>query len=382
MAKLFILIIIAALVFLYFPQIQRRVLAGMVLHDLIPQFGSKWLPYFARPVVTEHPVIEVDGIKMETNLFRPNDKEQHAAIVYIHGVNDLGKDDPRLVNLAQTFTRAGYAVIIPGLPDMSPGKLNPQVIPEIEESIKYMSGRKDIVDDKKIGVLGFSIGSGPSMIAVSNINPETTVSFLISFGGYWDLSEVIKFATTGHFSYQGQDHFIEPDSQSRWFFVRYYSDFIENQNDSNVLKQIAAMKIADPNADVSNLADQLSSEGKSIYDLITNTDSVKVNELINNLPEKLKAFITALNPKDQVKTISSDFYIIHSLNDNIIPYTQSLELYDNYKGNAKTELFLLKIFSHVNPVFPKFTPQSIFSDYIPEIYKFWKLIYDLLGYRG
>jgi len=164
--------------------------------------------------------------------------------------------------------------------------------------------------------------------------------------------------------------------------VRYYSDFIENQDDSNLLKQIAERKIADPNADVSNLADQLSSEGKSIYDLITNTEPAKVDELINNLPEKLKAFIIALNPKDQAKTISSDFYIVHSLNDNVIPYTQSLELYDHYKSSTKTDLFLLKIFSHVNPVFPKLSPQSLFSDYIPETYKFWKLIYNLLGYRN
>jgi len=215
MIKLIALIVIFVLIFLYVPQVQRAALAGLVLHDLIPRFNSKWLGYFSKNVIEEHPTIRIGDLAMETNLFRLNDKERHSAIVYVHGVNDLGKDDPRLINLAQTFTRGGYAVIIPGLPDMSPGKLNPQVIPEIEESIKYISGRKDIVDDKKIGVLGFSIGSGPSLIAVSDISAQVPISFLISFGGYWDLSEVIKFATTGHFTYQGQDHFIEPDSQSR-----------------------------------------------------------------------------------------------------------------------------------------------------------------------
>ena len=382
MVKVIILIVIVAIAFLYFPQIQRGILAGMVLHDLVPQFGNPWLGYFSKHVIEEHPNVDVDGIQMQTNLYLPNDNKKHAAIVYIHGVNDLGKDDPRLVNLARTFTRAGYAVIIPGLPDMSPGKLNPQVIPEIEASIRYISGKKDIIDGNKIGVLGFSIGSGPSIIAVSDIHEQTPVSFLISFGGYYDLDEVIKFATTGHFSYLGEDHFIAPDSESRWLFVRYYSDFIENNNDSDILKQIAQAKISDPEADISGLASQLSPEGKSIYDLITNTDPAKVDNLIGNLPQKLQVFITDLNPKDQVSTISSDLYIIHSTNDNVIPYTQSLELYDHYKTGTKTELFLLNIFSHVNPVFPRLTIQSFFREYVPEVYKFWKLIYDLLGYRS
>lgn len=368
------------LVVIFSPLIGRAFLGIAVTHDLMPQTKSKWLNYLSREPIIEHPKISFENGQLETNLYRPGGNEKHAAIVYVHGVNESGKDDPRLDNLAKTFTRAGFAVLVPGLPDMSPGKLNPKVISEIETSLKYIFSRDDIVYPDKIGVLGFSIGSGPAMIAVSRLENQIPIEFFISFGGYHDLKGVIKFSTTGHFSYQGKDYFIEPDYQSRWFFVRYYSDLIQNEEDSLILKQIAQMRISDSKSNVADLANQLSLEGKSIFELVVNTDPVRFDMLTDNLPVALKNFINELNPLLQVKDFSAELFIIHSINDNVIPYAQSLELRDNLKDKTRTNLFLFKIFSHVNPVFPPFNLKNIFADYIPETYKFWKLVYGILGY--
>ncbi|MDI6777760.1 MAG: hypothetical protein QMD77_01055 [Patescibacteria group bacterium] len=351
------------------------------MHDLIPQAHTKWLKYISKNPVVEHPQVDYGNGRMETNFYRPNDRKKHAAVIFVHGVNELGKDDPRIVNLAETFSRVGFAVLVPGLPDMTPGKLNPEVISEIEASLRYIHSRDDVVATDKIGALGFSIGSGPTLIAVSEIEKEFPIKFLVSFGGYHDLKEVISFSTTGHFTYQGQDHYIEPDPTSRWFFVRYYSDFLTNGNDSSILKQIARTKISDPGTDVADLSGQLSPEGIAIFSLLTNTDPAKVSQLISDLPQQLQDFISELNPAEQVKMLKTNLFIVHSVNDNVIPYTQSLELENYLKEKTKTNFFLLSIFSHVNPQFPPLTLKNIFTQYFPETYKFGKLICDILGYQ-
>jgi len=381
MQKPIIFLLIAALLIICLPAVQRGSVALLALHDLVPQFGGKWLPYVSKKIIVEHPQIEIEGEKLETNLYRPGGGKKRTALVCVHGVNELGKDDPRLENLAKTFARAGFVVLVPGLPDMSPGKLNPKVISEIEASIRYISGRADIVRQVKLGIFGFSVGSGPTIIAASRLQNQIPVSFLISFGGYYDIAEVIRYSTTGHFSYQRKDFFIEPDPESRWFFVRYYADFLKNQNDADILRQITQIKISDPGSDVSGLSDRLSPEGKSIFNLLTNADPQRVGELIENLPAELQSFVRGLNPKEQVEQLSANLFIIHSANDNVIPYTQSLELRNYFKGKTHTELFLLNIFSHVNPVLPPFTPGNFFKEYVPETYSFWKLIYEILGYR-
>ena len=381
MLKAVAVIVLVILIIVFSSTIYRAFLSGLVLHDLIPQTHIKWLNYFTRDPIVEHPQIDYGSGKMETNFYRPNDRRKHAAVLFVHGVNELGKDDPRIINLAETFSRAGFAVLVPGLPDMTPGELNSKVISEIEASLKYIRSRDDVVLTNRIGALGFSIGSGPTLIAVSRIENEFPIKFLISFGGYYDLKEVIAFSTTGHFTYQGQDHYIEPDPTSRWFFVRYYSDYLTNGNDSNILKQIAQTKISDPSANVNNLASQLSLEGMVIFTLLTNTDPAKVSQLISDLPQQLQDFISELNPAEQVKMLKTNLFIVHSTNDNVIPYTQSLELENYFKDKTKPNLFLLSIFSHVNPQFSPFTLKNIFTQYIPETYKFWKLIYDVLSYQ-
>lgn len=381
MKKFFLILLILTLLIVFSSQVYRVFLSALVLHDLIPQTKTNWLGYITKNPIVEHPQIDFGNGKMETNLYRPNDRKKHAAIVFVHGVNELGKDDPRIANLAESLTHAGFAVLVPGLPDMSPGELNPAVISEIEASLRYAHSRTDIIQTNRIGALGFSIGSGPTLIAVSKIENEFPISFLISFGGYYDLKEVIAFSTTGHFTYQNQEHYIEPDPTSRWFFVRYYSDFLTNGSDSSILKQIAEIKISDAGADVSNLSSQLSPEGMVIFDLLTNTDPAKVSQLISSLPQQLQDFISELDPAEQVKMLKTNLYIVHSVNDNVIPYTQSLELGDYFRDKTKTNLFLLSIFSHVNPQFPPLTFRNFFTQYIPETYKFWRLIYDILSYQ-
>ena len=379
MLKFVAVAVIIVLVVVFSSQIHRAVLSGLVLHDLVPQTHTKWFNYVTKNPIVEHPQIDYGAGKLETNLYRPADNRKHAAILFVHGINGLGKDDPRIVTLAETLSRSGFAVLVPGLPDMSWGKLNPEAINEIEASLRYIHSRGDIIETNKIGALGFSIGSGPTLIAVSRVENEFPVEFLISFGGYFDLKQVLEFSTTGHFSFQGQDQFIAPDPSSRWFFVSYYANFLTNGNDADLMKQIAQEKAADPSADVSSLSSQLSPEGKSVFDLLTNTDSAKVGQLIGNLPAQLQDFIHQLNPAEQVQSLKTYFYIVHSTNDNVIPYTQSLELNDYFKTKTKTNLFMLNIFSHVNLEFPPLTFKNFFTQYIPEIYKFWKLVYDILS---
>lgn len=381
MLKFVFFVVVILLLLFFYPQIHRAILGGLMLHDLIPQTHTKWLTYFAKNPIEEHPQIAYGAGKLETNLYRPNDKKKHAAILLVHGINGLGKDDPRIISLAQTLARSGFAVLVPGLPDMGWGKLNPEAINEIQASLEYLHSQRDIIKTENIGALGFSIGSGPTLIAASKVEAEFPLKFLISFGGYYDLKQVLEFSTTGHFFYQGQDHFIEPDPASRWFFVSYYAGFLSGGNDSQLLTQIAQTKAANPNADVANLSDLLSVEGKTIFDLLTNADPNQVNLLLNNLPQQLKDFIHELNPAEQVTFLRTNFYIIHSLNDNVIPYTQSLELNDFFKNETKTYLFLLKIFSHVNLELPPATAKNIFSDYIPETFKFWRIMDDILKYQ-
>jgi acetyl esterase/lipase len=379
-----IAIILIPIVFLLVsPFASRGVLAVAVMHDILSSDQkNSWTARISKAPIEQHPTILLGNAQMGSNLYIPSGNSKHAIIVYIHGISPLGKDDPRLDYLARTFSRAGFVVLVPELPDMSPDKLSPDVIGEIEASIQYAYSRSDIVSDKKVGVFGFSIGSGPALIAISRLKPKVPIRFIISFGGYYDLREVITFSTTGKFAYRGQGYFLEPDNQTRWYFVQYYSDYIQNPNDTQILKNIAQAKLADSNTDVSSLVGQLSSEGKAAYDVTANTDPSKAGMLLDNLPDQLKSLINSLDPTEQIQNISGNLYIIHSTNDNVVPYTQSLELYDYFKNKTPSQLVLLSIFSHVNPMLPQLTLANIFTGYIAEFLKFWKLIYELLGYRS
>src|SRR3972149_5887799 len=141
------------------------------------------------------------GREMVATLYRPSRGGSGAGIILVHGVNETGKDDERIVWLADLLARSGFTVLPPGLLGFKTLTVRTSDVEELVASVQYLAGRSGGVGPGGSGLIGFSYGGGPTIIAAADLRVRDHVRFVVSFGGYYDLLNVVTFVTTGHYDH-------------------------------------------------------------------------------------------------------------------------------------------------------------------------------------
>ena len=369
------LLFLAVLAGLFRQEIRTAALSGLIVVDIL-RAGRPPLLRF----VTPQPSVEQvryagGGEEMEADLYLQKDGQPHPGLVLVHGVNEVGKADPRICWAAQILCRAGFAVLVPDFSGFKSLRLRPSDIREIADSFLYLASRGQLVQRDRVGIAGFSYGAGPTLIAGCDPSIRHQVDFLISFGGYYDLRNIIQFATTGHHAYQGESFHRPPNDYTRWIFLRYNLDLLTHDQDRKILERLAGGKGKNEEAD---LLRRLSPEGRAVYRLLNNKDPDQTAGLLSQLPFPLQHTIEILSPCHYLRDLKAYLFLVHGVPDDFIPHTESLYLYDALPDQKRAHLTLLRIFSHVRPSLPRPTLSNLLFIYLPEGAKFYSLIYHLM----
>ncbi len=318
------------------------------------------------------------GRVMTAYLYRPVGVGAETGIVLVHGVNETGKDDPRIIWLAGLFARVGFAVLTPDFQGFKSLTVRTSDVEELVASVQYLASRRAAVRSGQVGLVGFSFGAGPTIIAAADPRVRDDVRFVVSFGGYYDLEDVITFVTTGWYGFEGVHGQMTPNEYTRWIFLRYNLALIPDPKDREVLREIAEAKAKDPAADEARLAGVLHAQGRAVYDLLTNRDPERVPALIAALEPGIRREIAFLSPARVLPALRAKLFLLHSDPDDYIPATESMRLAAALRSRGKVRLVLLRSFAHVRPEFPALTLRDFFGVYLPEGSKIFRVIYDLL----
>jgi len=283
--------------------------------------------------------------------------------------------------LADLLARSGFTVLTPDFLGFKSLTLRTFDVEELVSSIQYLAGRHGDVSGGRVGLIGFSYGAGPTLIAAADGRVRDLVRFVVSFGGYYDLLDVITFVTTGWYAFGDVRGHITPSEYTRWIFLRYNLELISSDHDREVLKRIAEVKAKNPGADVHVAAGTLGSEGRAVYELLVNRDPSRVPALVQALAPRIQAQIRFLSPSRVIHNLRARLFIIQSVPDDFMPMTESLRLADALKSRGHVHLALLTVFHHVQPSFPPLSLDSFFKIYVPEGGKIFALIYDVLRER-
>lgn len=360
------------LLIILFPTIKRATISALFLFEILK--GSDGI----LADVTEEPSISNVSFKnsireIKADLYLPSGKGKNGGIVLIHGLIDTGKDDPRLIHLAKSLSRAGWVTLVPDFEGMRDFKIRLTDIDEIVDSFLYLSSYERVNKDI-VGFLGFSYGAGPTLLAAIDKRITEKVRFTVSFGGYYDLMNLIRFVTTGTFDYCGKDYFIRPMEYARWAFLKSNLDFIRNDRDREIFRVFLEKKAGREDVNISNLSDNLGSEGRAILNLLDNKDPMKVNVLIEGLRPEIREIMDKLSPKRKLNRIKGHLLLVHGKDDDAIPFTESLKMAEEFKDKEKLHLYILDIFLHVDPAERKLL------DSLPALFKFYSLIYTFMGF--
>jgi acetyl esterase/lipase len=274
--------------------------------------------------------------------------EPAAALVLVPGAAATGKDDPRLVALANALVRARFLVLVPDLPRVRELRLSSRDARDVGDAVLYLAARPGT--PQRLGAVGVSYALGPVILAALDPKVGERLAFVVGIGGYYDARAVLAFFTTGYYRTVpgGRLAWRRPNDYGKWLFVLSNLDYLKDGHDAALLSSIARRKLGDPDADVRDLAAGLGPEGRAVLAFADNKDEPRVEALFAALPRPIRDEVAALDLKTRdLSHLSPRFLLLHGRDDPIIPDTESERLAAALPA-GRTDLFLVDRLSHVD----------------------------------
>lgn len=307
-----------------------------------------------RPADVEEAVAPVpirysrDGRHYRADLHSSTGGGTVAAIVLVPGVAAQGKDDPRLLHLARMLARAGFDVLVPDIPNLRALEVRPGDARHIAHAVLELSERGG--GRRCVGLAAVSYAVGPAVLAALDPRARDRVAFVLGIGGYYDLSAMVTFLTTGYYRRDQALAWrrlpVEP--RAKWLFALANAGHVNSLGDRDLLRVMARLKLADPAADITGLAARLGPEGKVVHALLENTEPERVPALIAVLPAAIRADLEALDLSARdLRPLAGQTILIHGRDDRLVPADESRRLAEAV-GPGRAAVYLVDALFHAD----------------------------------
>ena len=338
------------------------------------------------PLARIHPGVKKEGVRipvggktLEADFYRrsgPGGSIKRPGLLLIHGLAEAGKDDPQLVRFATTMARAGFAVLVPDFIGLKSFRVRRDSVDEAAAAFDHLAEKAPGVRPGDSGILGISFGGGIGLLAAADAGIRERVAYVVSFGGYYDLSSVIRYHTTGRYAYGPERGIGNPVPWARWHLILKNLDFLEDSADRRAFDALARRKLRDETADVSGWAERLSPRGRALYAVLAEKDFSRFPPLYAKVSPRVRDLLRALSLPEKIRDVKAEMILSHGVPDPLIPHTETLRLADALKesGRPDVSVTLLRLFRHVDPARPAGTESLGLLGKVQEGWKFFRLV--------
>jgi pimeloyl-ACP methyl ester carboxylesterase len=319
--------------------------AMLVLGDLSAGSEQSRLKQRTPPLTREDLTYAVDGHDYEADVYHPDDPRR-GALILVHGFTEEGRRDPRLMEFATTLSRVGFTVLVPELAGLRDFSISTREVESIADAIRYATDELP-AGESGTAVAAISFAVGPALIASMQEDTADRVRFVISVGGYYDLTDMLRYVTTGEDRGGAGLEAPPPQQEGRWAVLLSQLHWLDDEHDRTLLKTIARRQLEDRPAPAEPEAHRLGSQGQAVYELVTNEDPERVEALINELPPPLVEEFEALDLSARnLGKLQAQLVLIHGPDDRVIPVSHSRRLQDALP-ESQARLFEAEGLEHV-----------------------------------
>jgi pimeloyl-ACP methyl ester carboxylesterase len=287
--------------------------AVLLLSDIAAGAGDSLLKR-----VTETPQRSHAG---SGDLYRPADGVR-AAMVLLPGAARTGKDDPRLVALANSLARSGWLVLVPEIPGLRSLQVSAADAALVAEAVRSL-------ERPRVAVAAISFAAGPAVLAALEPDIASRVGLVVAVGPPFDLTAVTTFFTTGAYREApgAPWRHLEPNAYGKWVFVKSNAARLDDAADRTLLAAIAERRMADERAPLDDLRRGLTPQGRAVMALMDNSDPERVPDLIAALPRAIREEMERLDlSRRDLSRLRARLLVVYGRDDRIIPWTEGAAL--------------------------------------------------------
>ena len=315
-----------------------------LMPELVPFIPFKTQKYFTNNPIHEKISYIHNSKKVEADLYYLDKKKKRKGVVISLGINPAGRDDPRVVNLGNGFARVGFVVLIPWSKNLSANEIKSEDIENIVGGIKYLESFPNI-DKNNFGMAGFCVGASLVNIAAGRTEIEDQIAFINLFGPYYNLGDLLIQIRSKSAFYLNNSRPWHSNELAKSVLNKQLFNLIESQKEKNEIEILLKKK----NVSALELA-KLSPIAKNVFTVLKKEDQNELKEIFTNLSNKELEVLQVFSPEFNNTNQKAKIYLMHDLNDNVIPVEESRRFANEMKENKNFTYTEFSLFDHVDPV--------------------------------
>ena len=313
--------------------------------------------------------------KMRGRLYAP-DRRPSRMVLLVSGLHPAGIDEPRLVAFARQLAGSGLAVVTPDIPELSRFEIAPAITDQIEAAALWLSELSTkpgaTAGDGRIGLIGVSFSGGLSVVAAGRATLRDRIAYVFSLGGHDDLPRVLRYLCLGAEARPPHQLRLTLDPTkdvADQLFVRPPHDYavavvlmsvaqrvapprqVTGLRDAvrrfllaSALDRVDAARAKQEFAALRNFAATLPGPSATLLRSMNDRDVVHLGARL--LPYvHFDAGAPQLSPSRSPKP-TAPVFLLHGVDDNMIPAVESEYLADEIRGHAPVRLLVTDLITN------------------------------------
>ena len=332
----------------------------------IPVKPQEWFTGAPRLEEVSYPTVNGFGV---ADLYTPAGDGTHGAVLLFLGVNPAGRDDPRVVGLAEGLARAGVIVLIPWSQEMTQKKVSASEIDSLVHAYEFLLDN-DRVDPERSGMGGFCVGASFATVAAQDARIREQVKFVNFFGGYFDAKDLTVSVTSASRFYGDAVEPWTPDRLSVEVVSTHLIDGLPDSGERALLGRVFIEK--DAVLDDGMLA-TMSTEAQAVHRLLSGVSRSEADALVSGLPDEMRIELASISPATRLQDLNARILMMHDRQDKLVPSEESRRLADALSERGGVYHTEFSLFQHVDPTRPVSPPV-----YARELFKLYLHMYNVL----
>ena len=340
-----LLLLPVVIAFLY-PVAQDYLHAASLLERIGHPHATGWIAnYDVHPVDVRDTTFEFNGTALPARIYLPRGVGSAPGIVVVHGMHELGIDEPRLVSFARTLAATGFYVMTPQVPGIADYRV------EAESADLIGTATQDFAHQlqaPKVGVLALSFSGGLALVAASEPQYSPSIAWIATVGAYYDLAHVLRFFATGEAVLpDGSVEHLPPHEYGPLIVVYDdVQDFFAPQDVATAHEAIRILLTGNSKASA-EVAKTLTPAGQQTMQLIYSKQRQHFSPAILAAVAKHSAELAAASPAGHLKFLRMPVLLLHGSDDTVIPPTETLWLEREIPKNELLDGLISPAIAHV-----------------------------------
>ncbi|HET7226354.1 MAG TPA: hypothetical protein VFK69_11645 [Candidatus Eisenbacteria bacterium] len=321
-----------------------------ILETLRAPGPRSWLDQHTPAPTRTTTVLRADGRRLVADVYRPGGAASPYPVLFVPGMVEGGKDDPRVRPFAELLARAGWVTVVPDLPSFRALQVSADNVRDMDHALDALLARRDLAPRGQAGVFAVSYAGGIALLSALEPRRAPAVRFMTLVGAYSDLDSTLVYLATGRVFEHGRSRMSPRSPYGQLVFVRTFEAFVPRARDRALLEAMVARRMKNFHAPVADLARRLHPDARLIYDLFEGAPRDSVPALAARLPKPLRARMAALSPdRHDFSPLHARMYLAHAHDDGTFPTSQAEQLAALARPHVPVRLVVLTALDHVEP---------------------------------